>query len=397
MNIAIVSPGPFSVPPVTGSSVEHDIDEITRVIDPKHHVTIYTRTCPTYPASSSEGNRTFVRFSYDRRPSRYLRKIIKDLRTREADVILVENRPSYVPALRKAFPHKPIVLNMHSHVYASKRMIEPVTMRRVGKMIDGMITNSEYLRQHFIHEHQITPEKVHAIHLGVDSEMYHPAKLERKAKKLRKELGLSPKHHVLLYAGRLMREKGVHLLLRTFREISKVDPQARLVIVGGTGYGSNRLNPYVKLLRRLARPLGDKVKFVNFVPTKDMPAWYQLGDIVATPSLWQEPFCRVNLEAMAAGKPVITTARGGIPEVVRNQDDGFLVQPKDWKLLVPRLWQFFWQTPGMQSDLSKNARSRAQELSWQATAAAYLNVFERLVHPHQYRQEKKSDRLRKIG
>ncbi len=397
MNIAIVSPGPFSVPPVKGSSVEHDIDEITRVIDQEHSVTIYCRTCPTYPRSSQEENRTYVRIPYNRRPTLYLRKIIKDLRKREVDVILVENRPRYVPALRRAFPHTPIVLNMHSHVYASKRMIDSVTMRRVGLMIDGMITNSEYLREHFIQEQRISPAKVHAVHLGVESTMYHTGKVERKAKQLRKQLGFKPKHRVLFYAGRLMREKGVHLLLRTFREISRQDPRARLVIVGGTGYGSNRLNPYVKRLRRLAKPLGDKVQFVNFVPTKEMPAWYQLADVVATPSLWQEPFCRVNLEAMAAGKPVISTPRGGIPEVVFNQDVGFLVPPKEWRLMVPRLWQNFWETSGMRSELGKNALTRANQLSWQATAAGYLEVFEKVILAKNGGLDRKEERMRRTG
>lgn len=390
MHIAIVSPGPFSVPPVKGSSVEHDIDEITRAIDPQHTVTIYTRTCPAYPVTTKEGNRTYVRFSYNRRPGLYVKRIIKDLRRRQADIILVENRPSYVPALRKAFPHMPIVLNMHSHVYATKQMIHPDTMREVVRMIDCMITNSEYLRQHFILAHKLAPEKVHAVHLGVDSELYHSPKVARKAKQLRKQLGLGPKHRVLFFAGRLMRQKGVHLLLRTFREISRQDPWARLVIAGGTGYGSNRLNPYVKRLRRLAKPLGNKVKFVNFIPTKQMPAWFQLGDIVAAPSLWQEPFCRVNLEAMAAGKPVLTTPRGGIPEVVRNQHAGFLVPPEDWPWMVPRLWQFIWETPGMRSECAKNAWNRANQLTWESTASNYLDVFSRIIAHKNGSADKKS-------
>lgn len=397
MNIAIVSPGPFSVPPVKGSSVEHDIDEITRVIDPQHSVIIYSRTCPAHPRSAQEENRTYIRFPYDHRPTVYLRKIIKDLRKRQVDIILVENRPRYVPALKKAFPQIPVILNMHSHVYASKRMIDPVTMRRVGLMVDGMITNSDYLRQYFIDQQRISPAKVHAVHLGVKSDTYHTGKVAREAKKLRKQLGLKHKHRVLLYAGRLIREKGVHLLIRTFREISKQDPLARLVIVGGTGYGSNRLNPYVKHLQQLAKPLGDKVQFVNFVPTHQMPAWYQLADIVAAPSLWQDPFCRVNLEAMAAGKPVFSTPRGGIPEVVLDQDVGFLVPPKEWKLMVPRLWQLFWETPGMRSELGKNALKRANELSWQATATGYLGVFEKVLFTKAGGADRKADRIRRIG
>ncbi|NGQ97306.1 glycosyltransferase family 4 protein [Brevibacillus sp. SYP-B805] len=379
MKIAIVSPGPFSVPPVKGSSVEHDIHQISRAIGPEHSVTIYARTCPTYPRSSKKENRTYVRFPYNHKPIAYIRSIIKDLRRRTPDVILVENRPHYVPYLRRAFPRIPIILNMHSHVYASKRMIAPGTMRRVMRMMDGMITNSEYLRRHFIQVHRADPSRVHAVHLGVNPTAYQPFRVEAKVRQLRQRLGLQSRHRVLFFAGRLMREKGVHLLLKTFRKISEKDPQARLLIVGGAGYGSNRMTPYVKWLHKLAEPLGSKVIFVNFVPTKEMPAWYQLADLVATPSLWQEPFCRVNLEAMAAGKPVLSTPNGGIPEVVPHQRAGFLVPATEWTVVVPQIWQSYWRSSAMRAELSSNARARAAMLSWKATAQGYLAVFQQAI------------------
>jgi spore coat protein SA len=175
-----------------------------------------------------------------------------------------------------------------------------------------------------------------------------------------------------------MRAKGVHVLLKAFREVSEQDPLARLVIVGGTGYGSNRLNPYVRELKELAKPLGDKVKFVKFVPSAQMPLYYQLGDVVATPSVWQEAFCRVNLEAMASGKPVITTPRGGIGEVVTHQGSGFLLPPKEWKKELPAVWNLLWSIPAIRTEMGKNALLRAKQFSWYATAQGYLNVFEKV-------------------
>jgi len=379
MNIAIISPGPFSVPPVKGSSVEHDINEVSKMFGPDHHVTIYARTCPTYPVSSRGEYREFVRVPYKGRVS-YLQSVIRELRKRtKPDVILVENRPHYVLSLRKHFPAIPIVVNMHSHVFASKALIRPETMHKVVRLADGFITNSEYLRQHFIRRHRISPEKVHAVHLGVDVTPYQLANKQIVVRRLRKSLGLKPHHRVLFYAGRLIREKGVHLLLKAFRNVTAKDPLARLVIVGGTGYGSNRLNRYVKELQELAAPLGDKVKFVKFVPGSDMPQWYQIGDIVATPSLWREPFCRVNLEAMASGKPVISTPRGGIPEVVDHQNTGFLLSPAEWTEQLPLLWDLLWKIPIVRQEMGRRAWLRAKQFTWYATAQGYLQVFERLV------------------
>ncbi|MGG3883562.1 glycosyltransferase family 4 protein [Brevibacillus panacihumi] len=378
MHIAIISPGPFSVPPVKGSSVEHDIDEVTKMMDPEHQVTIYTRKCATYPKSSVEENRRFVRYRYNG-PKPYLQKIMNHLRRHKPDVIMVENRPQYVLALKRRFPKIPVFVNMHSHVYASPAMISPKKMRRVVRIADGFITNSEYLRRYFMTKCKIPAAKIQAVHLGVDVSPYQQAKLHYTVKKLRKQLDLLPEHRVLFYAGRLIRAKGVHVLLRAFRKVSEQDPLARLVIVGGTGYGSNRLNPYVRELKKLAKPLGDKVKFVKFVPSAQMPLYYQIGDVVATPSVWQEAFCRVNLEAMASGKPVITTPRGGIGEVVTHQGSGFLIPPKEWKKELPSIWEGLWKHPQIKNEMGKHALSRAKQFSWYATAQGYLRIFEQSV------------------
>jgi spore coat protein SA len=375
MNIAIISPGPFSVPPVNGSSVEHDIDEVTKRIDPEHQVTIYTRTCAAYPRSSTVENRRYVRFPYSG-PTSYLKKIIRHLRRNKPDVILVENRPRYVLVLKKTFPGIPVFVNMHSHVFASTGMISKQKMKRVIRLSDGFFTNSHFLRNYFIRTYKIPAEKVHAVHLGVDVAPYQADGREEAVCRLRKKLGLKEDQRVLFYAGRLMPGKGVHVLLKAFRQVSRRDPKARLVIVGGPGYGSNRLNPYVRRLRRLAKPMRKKVKFVKFVPSAKMPLYYQLGDIVATPSVWKEAFCRVNLEAMASGKPVISTPRGGIGEVVTDYGSGFLIPPKDWNRALPAIWEILWGLPGLRQEMGKYARMQAMQFSWNATAQGYLQIFQ---------------------
>lgn len=391
MNIAIISPGPFSVPPVNGSSVEHDIDEVTKMFEPEHQLTIYTRTCATYPHSSVDENREFIRFPY-KGPRPYLKRIIKHIRKRKPDVILVENRPHFVQLLKRHFPSIPVFVNMHSHVFASQPVISKERMRRAVRLADGFITNSEFLRRYFIRTCKIPSHKIHAVHLGVDVSPYQVAKNNYSVKKLRKELGLTPEDRVLFYAGRLMRGKGVHILLKAFRKISEQDPRARLVIVGGTGYGSNRLNPYVRELKKLAKPLGDKVTFVNFVPSAKMPQYYQIGDIVATPSVWKEAFCRVNLEAMASGKPVISTPRGGIGEVVTHHGSGFLIPPKDWISELPKVWEILWSSPFIKSEMGKQAVMRAKQFSWYATAQGYLKVFAQALE----KRESVKQPLRKI-
>ncbi|MET3289440.1 UNVERIFIED_CONTAM: spore coat protein SA [Brevibacillus sp. OAP136] len=383
MNIAIVSPGPFTVPPVKGSSVEHDIDEVTKAMPSQHNITIYTRKCSAYPKSERKNNIFYRRLRYEGQKD-YIKRVIKQLKKEvPPDIIMVENRPHFVLALRKVFHRTPIVLNMHSHVYATTPLISKAKMKKVVKQMDGLITNSNFLRLRLMKEHRIPEHKAHAVHLGVDMEPYLKQADSPELNKLRKKLGITANHRVLFFAGRLIPAKGVHVLLESFQKIAREDPKAILLIVGGTGYGSNRLNDYVKKLHALAKPIEKQVIFQNFVPSHDMPLYFQLGHVVATPSTWEEPFCRVNLEAMAAGKPVITTTNGGVSEVVKEGHSGFLIAPSDWKRDLPSIWEQMWKSTLLRTQMSKQALHRAAEFSWQATAYGYLNVF------HQVMQQEK--------
>ena len=89
--------------------------------------------------------------------------------------------------------------------------------------------------------------------------------------------------------------------------------------------------PYVRSIQRQAAKLRKHVVFTKFMPPHKIPYVYQLADVVVIPSLWQEPFGRVNLEAMASCKAIVTSNRGGIPEVVKHEENGFVVSLKTTK------------------------------------------------------------------
>lgn len=386
MRIAIISPGPFSVPPVRGSSVELDIDEVSKRLALSHDIEIYTRTCEDYPRSERDGRIKYIRLSYHGQKS-YMKQVASRIKKNKPDLILIENRPSFVSIVRKACKDIPIVLNMHSHVFASRKVISPLRMKKVKKQVDCFITNSNYLRRYLIKKHGISKQKIHAVHLGVDVATYSLSKEGQKIiSEKREALGYKQHHRVMMYAGRLMHEKGIHLLIHAFKQIAKRDQHARLLIVGGKGYGNNEENKYVRYLKKLAKPLKEKVRFVNFIPSKQMPEWYHICDIVATPSVWNEPFCRVNIEGMAAGKPILTSTKGGIGEVVEHNETGYLIPPKEWVKTIPDLWEKMWNSASFFTTFASRSILRASEFTWEKTANEYLEVFSKAI---QTREQKK--------
>lgn len=118
------------------------------------------------------------------------------------------------------------------------------------------------------------------------------------------------------YIGRLHPTKGLDLLIDAFLALNA--PETELLIAG------EGEPTYVSALKR--RTQGTTVKFLGYTSHE---AFYPAIDVLIVPSIWHDPFPGVCKEALAWGKPVIAARRGGIPEMVVDQETGFLFEPKE--------------------------------------------------------------------
>ncbi|MGH7157441.1 MAG: glycosyltransferase family 4 protein [Candidatus Saccharimonadales bacterium] len=119
----------------------------------------------------------------------------------------------------------------------------------------------------------------------------------------------------LLYAGRIVPEKGVREAIQVARRTNH-----RLLIIGpvysdGQGYFDQYIKPY----------LSDKILYLGYLDRTQLPAYYQKAKAVLTPVQWEEPFGLTTIEAMASGTPVISFRRGAAPEIIKDGRTGFIV------------------------------------------------------------------------
>jgi len=133
------------------------------------------------------------------------------------------------------------------------------------------------------------------------------------------------------FAGRLVREKGVDILLHAFAKIVQELPDARLLIAGD---GPERDN-----VHRLARKLGivSSVDMTGHLSRDVLEQTCEAAWVQAVPSLWAEPFGIVAVEAMMRGRAVVATAGGGLSEIIRDGLTGYLVPPGDAQSLADAL------------------------------------------------------------
>ena len=155
------------------------------------------------------------------------------------------------------------------------------------------------------------------VHNGIDLDDWRPP-AESVVAELRGRLGLAGKS-VILIAGRLTVEKGLRQMLLALDRLRDHLPEVRLLLLTSRDIAAQLPADFEHLRPYLA--IG------GWLSGAELRAAYQLADVVASPSIYVDPFPTVNLEAMAAGKPVVATCFGGSREVVLDGETGFVVNP----------------------------------------------------------------------
>ncbi len=168
---------------------------------------------------------------------------------------------------------------------------------------------------------------------------------------VRAELGIGPDEAVVGVVGRLVPVKAYDDFLRAAALVTKERPATRFLVIGD--------GPCAGALQELAHSLGiaDRVVFTGF--RRDVPALLPLLDVFVLSSL-SEGLPLVLLEAMAAGRPVVSTAVGGVPEVIDNGVNGYLSVPQQPEELAGQILRVLGD-PGLAHLLGENAQRRVQE------------------------------------
>lgn len=201
------------------------------------------------------------------------------------------------------------------------------------------------------------------IHNGIDVAPYDDAS----ASSFRTEFGLEDER-VILYSGRASYYKGSDHLARAFARVAESSRNdVRLVVTG------SRTEP-VRRMQELAGRHADDVVATGWLDEEMLRSAYKAATVVATPSIYLDPFPTANLEAMAAGTPVVTTHFGGSSELVTDGETGLVVDPRDVSRLADALSGLI-SDPEQCRQYGANARRRVvSEFSLEEQVDAYEDL-----------------------
>ena len=159
----------------------------------------------------------------------------------------------------------------------------------------------------------IDPGRVHVVHNGIDTDDWRPAADPDRVR----ELGVDPDRPSVVFVGRITRQKGLPLFLRS---VAELPPEVQIVLCAGAPDTPEIEAEVVGLVDGLARTRDGVVWIREMLPRRDVIALLTSATAFACPSIY-EPLGIVNLEAMACETAVVATATGGIPEVVVDSGD----------------------------------------------------------------------------
>jgi len=185
----------------------------------------------------------------------------------------------------------------------------------------------------------------------------------------REMLNLPPEDRIILFLGTLGPHKGPDVLIKAMSKIIKHVPDVELVFAG-KGVMRDELE-------MLSKDLGieKNVRFVGFVDDDLKGSYYKAADVFVLPSTMStESFGIVNLEAMACSVPIVASKIGGIPDVVKDGENGLLVQPRNSDALADAII-YLLENEDIREKMGKNGREKVGDYSWKRIAEETEKVY----------------------
>ena len=251
-------------------------------------------------------------------------KILKD-KIKEYDCVIIENNMYLFYKIKNKYKNlSKIYFHLHNDILDFGR--PKWLCEYIASNANKVIVVSKYLENRY--KQVIKKNNFKVLYNCVDLEKFSYKNNFENIKKLYK---INESDFVYIYTGRIMKEKGVLELLKAFKRLKRDYNNIKLVIVGDL---KNSRREYSKSLKKEID--NDKCIITGFIDENKIPNYLNIANVVVIPSLWEEPFGVVAIEAMAMKKAIIATKSGGLIEPLAN--DAALIIDKE-KNIVDELYK----------------------------------------------------------
>jgi glycosyltransferase involved in cell wall biosynthesis len=306
--------------------------------------------------------------------STYFRKYQRSLK--KPIVWTVYKGPISLSELRNLSPRELALLHQfHGNIQYS--LMPKFLIRRGGNIpqIKFIITWTERLKRYFLRL-GVQREKTVVIPSGVDTEVFRQ-RSEREISLFKENLGFTADDEIMLYFGLPSTFRGIDIVLATFRRLKEVRPKAKLVLL----FREPRrdVSKEVSDVPHEEAEHGDSVIIERGIQTQEnLAKFLSIANLVVLPfKFWPHVDCPLTvLEAMAVGRPVITTNVGSLPEFVQDHETGVIAKPNPEAVFDAALELL--SSEALSEKIGKKASDHIQKnYSWDLIVKRTLETFEK--------------------
>ncbi|HVB34904.1 MAG TPA: glycosyltransferase family 4 protein [Patescibacteria group bacterium] len=313
-------------------------------------------------------------------------RVASSLRARKCDVVHIHNYSQTVSAVRALNPRAKIVLHMHCEWL---NQLDPKMIQRRLAKVNLIIGCSEFITDKIRNTFPQFAARCRTVYNGVDGSIFSPNGHSMPTRDEKKRI---------LFVGRIVPEKGPHVLLEAFQKVAGRHPEAELVMVGPKGltpwefvfslsndpllshmaqFYNGNYDSALKTLEPPATP--SRVSYVGNLPYPSLHECYKTATVLVCPSIWNEPYGMPVAEAMAAGLPVVATRSGGIPEIVEHEKTGLLVERGDPSSMADAILRLL-EDDDLRRSMGRAGRQRVlQHFTWDKTTHNLADLYSELL------------------
>jgi len=239
---------------------------------------------------------------YENRTSAYVNECARFINENNIDLVEVHNRPRFLLRLSRKVKCR-LALHLHNDPQEMDKARSAVERRQLLHMCSAVYCVSEYVRDRFLQSVDSPyKNKVHVVYNGIAQPTSLPAK-----------------ENIIVFAGRMTEGKGALLLAQALRVVLPQLPEWRGVFIGSGRHEANdKLTDYEKQVAQVLEPVKAQIRMRGFLTHEGTLEHFANAHIAVVPSVWNEPFGRTALEAMAYGAALISSGRGGLKEVTAD-------------------------------------------------------------------------------
>lgn len=241
-----------------------------------------------------------------------------------------------------------------------------------------VIAVSHYIRRELVGI-GLSPKRCTVIHHGIDHHMFHPGASTRHTYKTYPQL---KGRRVIFHPARMGLAKGCDVSIKAFNIVHQRFPDAMLVLAGTKNiidWGATQQKDIAYFLS-LIKFYGFKNDvLIDAYSLDQMPGLYAASDVVLYPSTAMEPFGLTMLEAMSTAKPIIVTAVGGMPEIIQDGINGFVIPIKDFESLAGRISRLLAEGR-VREDFGRTGRQMVEhQFTKEIMAEHHIEVYRNLL------------------